>query len=315
MRRRRVLALACAALTGCTSAGYQAAGPRTPPRAPPTDTAAAVDPVESRAQAVIRPLNEAYRVLRDPLTTFDVADVTRADLSAVERSLSTAREAVTTFAAAVTDPPAPYRSLPTLVTAHERLFDALTLAVELVAAFSQFDDERVDQPTNRLDPLRSTATRFASTGDDLRDVAETDPTVPNALFLTHERMRAFAVTLDTQSMAVERLLDGWRSALRGTVDWRAGVAAFEREAFEDARTAFAAARLHYRTATDSLADDLAIEGSFADLIERHSCRTRASLEAATTALDAVDTARNGAVARATQRLQRAKTTRNRCETG
>lgn len=315
MRRRRLLAIAATAVAGCTGANYQASGPRTPPSAPPTDASSAptADPVESRAQAVIRPLNESYRILRDPLATVEVADVSGAELSTAEAAIADAREAAITFSTAVGDSPAAYRSLPTLVTAHELLFDGLATAVDLHASLSTLDPARVDDPSERLAPLRSATEALASTAAELVELADTEPPVPAAIFLTLDRLRQFAATLDGQSTAVGRLLDVSRNALTGAVDWRTAVAAFEREAFEEARTAFVDARTRYRNAASLLAADLGTEGSFADLADHRSCTVQAALDATETALDATDAALDGDVARATQRLETAQTTRNRCE--
>lgn len=320
MRRRRLLALATAVgVVGCTGVEYRATGPRTPPPAPPTDdpTAPPADVAESRAQAVIRPLNESYRVFRGPLVTFDVTGVSRDDVSTAEDAVATAREAVGTFAAAVSDPPARYRSLPALVTAHELLVDALAVTVDLSASFPHPPTGRADDhdPAARLEPPRSQATRLGSLGSDLRDVATAEPAVPGALFLTPERMRSFATALVQQSRAVGQLLDAAAAALAGTTRWHSGVAAFERRAFADARTAFTAARTRYRTASDVLADTLETAGSFETATSRWSCATEAALDATATALDAVELGRNGNVARGTETLRAAQTARNRCEDG
>lgn len=318
MRRRRLLALATAVVgvAGCAGSEYRAGGPRTPPPAPATEVAASsVDGVESRAQNVIRPLNEAYRLFRPPLVTFDLAAVPRDDVATAEDAVETAREAVATFSAVVTDPPATYRSLPALVTVHELLVDALAVAVDLSTALSQLATERVDDPASGLEPLRSQAMRLGSLGDDLRDLAATDPTVPDALFLTLDRLRSFATTLGRQSTAVGRLLDAVAPALAGARHWRRGVTSFERQAFAEAESAFTAARTRYRTASDALADPIDTDGSFAAATARWSCATEASLDATATALDAVEIGRNGAVARATEALRTAQTTRNRCENG
>ena len=318
MRRRRFLALAAAVtgVAGCTGESYQPAGPRTPPPAPPTEraTAPTLDAVESRAQAVVRPLNEAYRIFRDPLVTLDVAAVARTDLQTAEAAVETARESVTAFSTGA-DVPARYRSLPSLVTAHELLVDALTAAVDLAASLSRLDSERVDDPAVRLEPLRSQAVRLERVGTEVQELVASDPAVPDALFLTTDRMRSFATTLGRQSTAVGRLLDASLAALDGALAWRRGVAAFERHAFSAAESAFTTARTRYRAASDTLADSRGADGSFAEAVARRSCSVEAALDAVPTALDAAVLGGNGDVARATERLRTAQTTRNRCVNG
>jgi hypothetical protein len=184
MRRRRFLVLAALAVGGCTG-DYRTSGPRPRNR---RRCRLLRCRRSNRAQAVIRPLNEAYRILRDPLDGFEVADLSRDDRSAAEASIATACEAATAFSTAVTDAPAAYRSLPTLVTAHVRLLDAATVAVDLYASLASLDAERVVDSSARV-------ARFASAGDELRTIAETEPTVPPALFLSVARMRRVAAAL------------------------------------------------------------------------------------------------------------------------
>jgi hypothetical protein len=315
MRRRRLLAVVCAAVAGCTGSGYRASGPRTPPPAPATDASNPTtrDPVEARAQAVVRPLNEVYRVVRGPLSTFRVAEVEHEDRSAAEESIEAARTAVTTFSE-MNDPPAKYASLPTLVTAHERLVDALAAAVDLDAALSTITVEiEVDDPAERLAPLRSTVTTLAAVAADLTDLADAGPTVPPALFLTVERVREFAAILDAGATAIGRLLDGIERDLAASADWRTGTAAFEREAFADARTGFGDALAHYREAATLFDAGVGTEGSFADDADRWSCIATAGVDAAETARRASEVAEAGDVREAEQMLETARTTRTRCD--
>jgi hypothetical protein len=313
MRRRRLLAVALVTVAGCTGE-YRASGPRTPPPAPPTDAAdpTTADPVESRAQAVVRPLNRAYRLFRDPLATFEVDDVAEADLTAARSSVEAAREAVATFTDVVDDPPTVYRSLPAAVTMHERLVDALATAVDLVSSIRSAATGRVDGPVERLAPLRSAVASLATTADDVVDVADTDPSVPPALFLTLDRARTLATGVADQSTAIGRLLDAVEHELAAGVDWRAGLAAFDREAFVVARRRFGDALAHFRDAADRLASGLGAEGSFADLAERRSCVAAAGLEAAPTARRAADVAAAGDPERATGLLDTARSVRRRC---
>lgn len=314
MRRRRLLAVACSMAAGCAGTGYRASGPRTLPPDPPTESSstATVDPVESRAQAVTRPLNEVYRVVRGPLATFEVADVPRDDLSAARTSLANARGAVTTFSEAVDDPPTSYRSLPTLVTIHEHFLDALTTAVELHSSLATLADDSVDDPQGRLDTPRAATATLAALASELTDVIESDPTMPRSVFLTNERTRALAATLDGQSTAIGRLLDVIERELVASLDWRAGVAAFERAAFADARVSFDAARDEYRTAEQLLDGSIGTDGSFADLTDRRSCVATAGVEAASVARRAAVEAGAGDAERAEGLLRTAESTRNRC---
>jgi hypothetical protein len=314
MRRRRLLAVACAAVAGCTGSGYRASGPRTPPPAPATDASNPTtrDPIEARAQAVVRPLNEVYRAVRGPLSTFRVAEVEDEDRATAAESIEAARTAVTTFSE-VDDPPARYASLPTLVTAHERLVDAFTAAVDLNAALSAITVEvEVDDPVERLAPLRSTVTTLAAAAADLAELADAEPTVPSALFLTVERVREFAAILDAQSTAIGRLLDGIERGLAASADWRTGTAAFERGAFADARTGFGDALAHYREAAALFDAGVGAEGSFADDADRWSCVATAGVDAAATARRASEIAEGGDVREAERTLETARTTRTRC---
>lgn len=316
MRRRRLLAVVVSAAAGCTSAEYRASGPRTPPPAPPTGepSVATLEPAEARAQAVIRPLNEVYRRVRGPLTTFEIDDVSSEDLAAAERSMTAAREAAAAFADSVDDPPPAYRSVPTLVRAHGLLVDALAAVVDLETSLSELGvaTARVDDPAGHLAPLREAVATVATAGSELAAVVETDPVVPQSVFLSTERVRGFATGFDDQSTAIGSLLDATERALAAAVAWRAGVAAFERDALGDARTAFDDALGHYRDATARL-DGLEVAGSFADLAERRSCVATAGIEAVETAREAVDAARAGEPERAEQLLNTAETTRNRCQ--
>ncbi|WP_380680661.1 hypothetical protein [Salinigranum sp. GCM10025319] len=314
MRRRRLLAVACAAVAGCTGTSYRASGPRTPPPSPATDVSnpPTQDPVEARAQAVVRPLNEVYRAVRGPLSTFEVADVSQDERSTVRESIEAARTAITTFSE-VDNPPARYASLPTLVTAHERLVDAFTAAVDLDAALSAITVEsEVDDPAGRLAPLRSTVTTLTMAADDLTDLADSEPTVPPALFLTIDRIREFAAILDAQSTALDRLLDGIERDFAASADWRTGIAAFERGAFVDARAGFDDALAHYREAAALFDAGVEAEGSFDDDADRWSCVSTAGVEAATTARRAAETADAGDVQEAERTLETARTARTRC---
>lgn len=314
MRRRRFLAVACSVVAGCAGTDYRASGPRTLPPEPPTESpsTATVDPVESRAQAVTRPLNEVYRVVRGPLTTFEVADVSRDDLSAARSSLANARGAVTTFSEAVGEAPPAYRSLPTLVTIHEHLLDALTAATELHSSLATLADDPVGHPRGRLDTPRATTATLAALAGDLTDLVETDPTMPRSVFLTTDRTRTFAATLDGQSTAIGRLLDAIERELAASVDWRAGVSAFERAAFAEARANFDAARDGYRAAERLLDGGLGTDGSFADLTDRWSCVVPAGIEATSVARRAAAEAGAGDAERAERLLRTAEATRNRC---
>ncbi|AUV83056.1 hypothetical protein C2R22_16550 [Salinigranum rubrum] len=317
MRRRRFLIASFSALAGCTATGYRATGPRTPPLAPETEISpsASVDPVEARAQAVIRPLNEVYRLVRGPLGGFDVGDVAPETLDDTEESLARAREALGAFSGEVANPPTRYQSLPALVTAHEHLVEGLTGAVECWSALSRLD-ESVDSPAALLDTARSAREAFVAAGTALREVADGNPTVPAAVFLTVERMRAFASTLETQSTVAERLVDASGEALEGWTDWRTAMDAFERDAFEAARTTFDDARVHYRAGVDALdgvENTENVDGSFVDLVETWACVARAGVDATAVGFDAVDAATAGDVARAERLLERAETTRTRCE--
>jgi hypothetical protein len=314
MRRRRLLAASLSVLAGCTATDYRAAGPRTPPPAPETDAPSSVpvDPVESRAQAVVRPVNEVYRLVRGPLGNFDVSDVAPGTLTDAEESLARAREGLSQFSADVADPPAQYRSLPALVTAHAHLLAGLTGAVECWSALSRLDTGG-DPAARLLRAADSARETFAAAGTALRDVADEDPTVPAAAFLTVERMRALAATLETQSSVAGRLVDASRQTVDGRADWRTATDAFERDAFEAARTAFDDARVHYRAGLDALADVGDLDGSFADLIDARSCVARAGVDATAAGFDAVDAAVGGDVARAERLLERAETTLTRCE--
>lgn len=273
---------------------------------------ATADPVEARAQAVVRPLNDVYRVVRGPLGSFEVADVSAETLSRAQTRVTAAREAVTTFSTAVEDPPAAYRSLPRLVTAHERLVDALTTAVDLRTDLVALTGASVSDPVARVVPLRSMASSLGTRADDLLAVVETDPAVPPSLFLTTERMRTFAETLAAQSRAVGRLLDVTQRELAAAVDWRAGRDAYDAGSFVAAGESFVDARDHYRDAASLLDGDLGTAGSFADVTDRRSCVAEAGLEAVSTALTAVDAARGGETARADRLVETAVTTRNRC---
>ena len=317
MRRRRLLIASFSALAGCTATGYRATGPRTPPPAPETETSssAPVDPLEARAQAVVRPLNEVYRLVRGPFGDFDVEDVAPETLDDAEESLARAREALATFSGGVVNPPARYQSLPAIVTAHEHLVEGLTGAVECWSALSRFD-ENVDSPTALLDTASSAREAFAAAGTALREVADGDPTVPAAVFLTVERMRAFASTLETQSTVAERVADASEETLEGRTDWRTATDAFERDAFEAARTAFDDARVHYRAsvdAFDSVGNAPNVDGSFVGLVETRACVARAGVDATAVGFDAADAATADDVARAERLLERAETIRTRCE--
>jgi hypothetical protein len=268
--------------------------------------------VESRAQAVVRPLNELYRAVRGPLGGFEVDDVTREDLDAAEASLARAREALSTFSATVDDPPADYRSFPTLVAVHASLLDALAATVDLHSALGVVVSNRADDPTARLTAARAAVESLSTAATDLADAADTDPTVPPSLFLTTDRIRVFASGLDAQSAAVGRLVDAVSRGHAADVHWQDGVTAFGRRRYEEARTAFRAARTDYRAVDESLAADLGTEGSFADLTGTAACAAAAGAEAASTAIEAVDTATGGDRARADSTLERAQTTRNRC---
>jgi hypothetical protein len=211
------------------------------------------------------------------------------------------------------DPPAKYASLPTLVTAHERLVDALTAAVDLDAALSRITVEiEVDDPTERLAPLRSTVTTLAAVAADLTDLADAGPTVPPALFLTVERVREFVAILDAGATALGRLLDGIERDLAASVDWRTGAAAFDREAFADARAGFGDALAHYREAAALFDAGVETEGSFADDADRWSCVSTAGVNAAATARRASEVAEGGDVREAERMLETARTTRTRC---
>ncbi|WP_318568414.1 hypothetical protein [Salinigranum marinum] len=314
MRRRRFLAVACSVVAGCAGTDYRASGPRTLPPEPPTESSstATVDPVESRAQAVTRPLNEVYRVVRGPLARFEFDDVSRDDQSAARTSLANARDAVTTFSAAVDEIPPRYRSLSTLVTIHEHLLDALTTAVELHSSLATLADDSVDDPQGRLDTPRAMTATLAALASDLTDVVETDPTMPRSVFLTTDRTRALAATLDAQSTAIGRLLDVVERELAASLDWRAGLAAFERAAFADARANFDTAREEYRAAERLLDGGLGTDGSFADLTDRRSCVATAGVEATSVARRAATEADAGDAERAARLLRTAESTRNRC---
>jgi hypothetical protein len=146
----------------------------------------------------------------------------------------------------------------------------------------------------------------------LRGIADENPTVPASVFLTVDRMRAFALTVEAQSRLIGRLTDAGERTLAGREDWRAAVGAFGREAFEEARNAFDAARVHYRAATAALDAIPEADGSFVGLVPAHSCLATAGVEATAAGLDAVDAALAGDVARAERLLERAETTRIRC---
>jgi hypothetical protein len=253
-----------------------------------------------------------YRVVRRPLASFDVADVSRGDLSGARSSITAARDALATFSEAVGDPPERYRSLPALVTVHERLLDALSAAVDLRSSLAGLDGFSGDDPDSRLEPLRSLVSRLATAASDLRGVAESGPTVPPSLFLTIERLRSFASTLDAQSTAIDRLLDATARELAAEVDWRAGREAFDRDAFDDARTNFESALGQYRDAAD-LVDDADVVGSFADLAERRACAARAGVEASSTARRAAEAAATGDDDRAARLMEAAEATRTRCD--
>ncbi len=317
MRRRRLLVASLSALAGCTATGYRATGPRTPPPVPETEapSSAPVDSVEARAQAVVRPLNEAYRLVRGPLGSFDVEDVTPETLDAAEESLARARESLATFSGEVANPPVRYQSLPALVTAHEHLVEGLIGAVECWSALSRLDDS-VDSPAAVLDTASEARETFAAAGTALHEVADEAPTIPAAVFLTVERVRTFASTLETQSTVAERLVDASGEALAGRADWRTARDAFERDAFEAARTAFDDARVHYRAgvdALDSLENVENVDGSFVDLADARACAVRAGVDATTVGFDAVDAATAGDAARAEELLERAESTRTGCE--
>lgn len=314
MRRRHLLLASLSAVTGCTTAGYRPTGPRTPPPAPETDVPSSAsdptDPTERRAQAVIRRLNELYRLLRAPLGSFDVEDVTPETLETAEASLARAREALASFSDVVVDAPPRYRSLPVLVTAHERLLDGLAGAVECWSALSGLEGESVTAGVfERAHAAQQTLVAAAA---GLRETVEQQPTVPAAVFLTVERLRDFAAAFETQSMAAARLVDASERLARGTGNWRTARAALERDAFQPARTGFDDARTHYRTAAETLDSIEDAAGSFADLVETRSCVATAGVEATRRGLDAVDAAVAGDVARAERLLERAETTRNRC---
>lgn len=319
MRRRRLLVATLAAVSGCTSAGYRATGPRTPPPRPETDAAPAStpDPVEARAQAILRPLNEVYRAVRGPLDDFEVADVSDEQLAAARDSLARAREAQSTFSSTVADPPTRYRSLPTLVAIHGSLLDALVAAVDCWSSLSStvpVASARADDTDTaaRLTDAREAVQRLRTATTDLADAADAEPTIPPALFLTTERVRSFATTLDTQATALERLIDAMGAVHTAARRWRDGVTALERRRYDDARAAFRTAREEYRAASESLDAAPDATGSFADLAESTACVASAGVEAASTAVDAVELASNGDVARAETRLDEAETTRNRC---
>lgn len=312
MRRRSLLVASFSLVTGCTATGYRATGPRTPPPAPETDTstAAPIDPVEARAQAVIRPLNELYRLVRGPLGGFDLADITTERLDNAESSLTRAREALAAFSQEVPDPPPRYQSLSEVVTAHEYLLEGLVGGVECWSALSRLDSG--DSPRRLLETARSARGTLTTAAERLRATADEEPTVPAAVFLTAERLRGFTVTLETQSTVARRLVDASYQTVEGVEDWRAATSAFERDAFDDARMAFDAARVHYRAAVDALDGVTDAEGSFADLVEARSCVAEAGVDATAVGFDAVDAAAMSDVARAERLLERAKTTRIRC---
>ncbi|WP_152042855.1 hypothetical protein [Salinigranum salinum] len=319
MRRRRLLVATLAAVSGCTSAGYRATGPRTPPPRPETDAAPAStpDPVEARAQAILRPLNEVYRTVRGPLADFEVADVSDEQLAAARDSLARAREAQSTFSSTVADPPARYQSLPTLVATHGSLLDALVAAVDCWSSLSSIvpvAPARADDTDSaaRLTTARTAVQTLTTVATDLADAADAEPTIPPALFLTTDRVRSFATTLDTQSTALERLIEAV-AAVRDAADrWRDGVTALERQRYDDARAAFSTAREEYRAASESLDAGPDPTGSFVDLAESTACVVSAGVEAASTAVDATELASAGDVARAETRLDEAETIRNRC---
>jgi hypothetical protein len=319
MRRRRLLVATLAALSGCTSAGYRATGPRTPPPRPETDAAPAstTDPVEARAQAILRPLNEVYRTVRGPLDDFEVADVPDEQLAAAGDSLARAQEARSTFSAAVDAPPTRYQSLPTLVAIHGSLLDALTAAVDLWSSLSSLvpvASTRADDTDTvaRLTAARTAVQTLTTAATDLADAADTEPTIPPALFLTAERVRSFATTLDTQAIAIGRLIEAV-VAVRDAIDhWRDGVAAFERRRYDDALAAFSTARESYRVASESLDAGPDPAGSFVEPAESIACVASAGIDATSTALDAVELASIDDVARAETRLDEAETTRDRC---
>lgn len=316
MRRRRLIVASLSVVAGCTAESYYAQGPRTPPRAPetraPSGSRSTLDPVEARAQAIVRPLNEVYRTVRGPLDGFEVDDVPREELAAAEASLARAREELASFSAAVDDPPTDYRSLPTLVAAHASLLDALAAAVDLHSSLAAVVANRADDPAAGLATAREAVESLSTAATDLADAADADPTVPASLFLTVDRMRAFATGLDAQSAAVERLVDAASRGRAADARWREGVVAFDRRRYAEARTAFRAARDVYRGVDASLDGGLDTEGAFADLAETAACAAVAGVEAASTALEAVDAAAGGDRARADATLDRAETTRNRC---
>lgn len=312
MRRRSLLAASLSVVAGCTATDYRTTGPRTPPPAPETDTdaAAPTDSVETRAQAVIRPLNELYRLARGPLGRFDLEDVSTALIERAEASLNRAQEALSTFSQDVPNPPARYRSLPAVVTAHEHLLAGLTAAVEYWSTLSRLDGG--GSLRDVLDTARSARERLTTAAERLRAITDDEPTIPAAVFLTIERLRRFAATLETQSTVARRLVDATDRTLDGVEDWRAATGAVERDAFEDARRAFDAARIHYRAAVDALEGVTDAEGSFADLAEARSCVAQAGVDATAVGFDAVDAAATNDVARAERLLERAETTRIRC---
>lgn len=313
MRRRRFLVASLSAFTGCTATGYRASGPRTPPPAPATEisSTAPVDPVETRAQAVIRPLNDLYRTVRGPLGSFDVEDVAPETLDEGEGTLTRVRDALASFEQGVSNPPDRYQSLSLLVTAHERLFDALAAAVECWSVLSSVDGDGVPAD-GALDTARSARATLTDVTTALRAVADENPTIPASVFLTVERVRAFTAMLETQSRIIGRLIDASERALAGSEDWRIAVGAFERDTFDEARNAFDAARVHYRAATDVLDAIPVADGSFAGLVPAYSCLATAGVEATAGGFDAVDAALAGDVARADRLLERAETTRIRC---
>lgn len=315
MRRRRLIVASLSVVAGCTAEGYYAQGPRTPPRAPETRApsgSSTPDPVEARAQAIVRPLNEVYRTVRGPLDGFEVDDVSRGDLAAAEASLARARQELASFSATVDDPPADYRSLPTLVAAHASLLEGLAAAVDLHSSLAAVAANRADDPAASLAAARDAVESLSTAATALADAAEADPAVPASLFLTTDRIRVFATEFETQSVAVDRLVDAVSRGRAADGHWRDGERAFDRRRYEEARTAFRAARADYRTVDASLDADLGTAGSFEDLTETTTCAAAAGVEAVSTALEAVDAAVAGDRARAESTLDRAETARNRC---